>query len=360
MSQIDARSTAIRVSADSKTRRALRTLGGLVALGFACAATPNSAHAQSEVVGWGSHVADSAWNQEPFIDVAVGGYHTLARRADGSAVAWGLNNYLQCAVPALAPGVTYTAIAAGGLHSVALRSDGTVVVWGRSTEGQANVPPLPPGVMYTAIAAGRYFVAAVRSDGALVQWGATVGGVPALPAGVSYVGVSCSVSHSLGLRSDGSVVGWGLDFYGECTPPPLPPGVSYVEVACGWNFSLARRSELGYRISRRTGRSLLASVQQVGTDGTSTLPPVTFTYAETNAPTYAVATNNANTGHRLCIHGHPWTCVSIDVGDRLRDRRRSRRLYVGGYQGVPPILRRPSVDNARPNCPTVRLLPDTA
>ncbi|MBI3319452.1 MAG: VCBS repeat-containing protein, partial [Candidatus Omnitrophica bacterium] len=44
--------------------------------------------------------------------------------------------------------------------------------------------------------------------------------------------------------------------------------------------SLARRYDLTYATSTRTGRSLLTSVTQVGSDGTTTLPPSTFTYQQ--------------------------------------------------------------------------------
>ena len=61
-------------------------------------------------------------------------------------------------------------------------------------------------------------------------------------------------------------------------------------------FSLVRRYDFSYRQSQRTGRSLLASVRQTGTDGTTALPPVNFTYTETNTPAYVITNNNLNSG----------------------------------------------------------------
>ncbi len=51
---------------------------------------------------------------------------------------------------------------------------------------------------------------------------------------------------------------------------------------------LAMRYNLSYRQSARTGQSLLGGVTQVGSDGATALPPRTFTYQETDSPTYSV------------------------------------------------------------------------
>ena len=48
-------------------------------------------------------------------------------------------------MPALPGGLTYVEIAAGGHHTVARRSDGSVVAWGCNNYGQCNVPALPAG-----------------------------------------------------------------------------------------------------------------------------------------------------------------------------------------------------------------------
>ena len=52
-------------------------------------------------------------------------------------------------VPALPPGVSYTAAAAGGSRTVLLRSDGAAVAFGFSGDGQTDVPELPPGLACT-------------------------------------------------------------------------------------------------------------------------------------------------------------------------------------------------------------------
>ncbi len=50
-------------------------------------------------------------------------------------------------------------------------------------------------------------------------------------------------------------------------------------------LALARRYALAYTTSARTGRSLLASITQIGSDGATSLPPTTFTYTQ-DPPTY--------------------------------------------------------------------------
>jgi hypothetical protein len=193
-----------------------------------------------------------------YTEVSAGGYfeylllfaqyagHSVALRSDGSVVAWGRDLHGQCSVPPLPTGVEYVEIAAGGLHTVARRSDGTVVTWGYDGEGQCRVPALPAGLEYVEIAAGTMHTLARRSDGSVVAWGQNGVGqcsVPALPAGLTYVEIAAGEYHSLAQRSDGSVVAWGDNSLGQCNVPGLPPGLSYVEIAAGVQYSVARRSD---------------------------------------------------------------------------------------------------------------------
>jgi len=209
------------------------------------------ARAQSQLVVWGScQVGECTVPALPpgltYTAVASGGFQMLALRSDGSAVAWGANDYGQCNVPALPPGLTYVEVAAGGQHGLALRSDGSAVAWGRSDLGQCNVPALPPGLGYVEVAAGWMSSFARRSDGAIVAWGDNSQAqcnVPALPAGLSYSEIAAGYAHVVARRSDGSAVAWGANSFGQCSVPALPPGLSYVEVAAGDHHSAARRSD---------------------------------------------------------------------------------------------------------------------
>ena len=126
----------------------------------------------------------------------------MARRSDGSVVAWGDNVYGQCNVPALPPGSPTSRSRRALGHTVARRSDGSVVAWGDNGYGQCNVP--------------------------------------ALPAGLTYVEVAAGDAHTVARRSDGSVVAWGDNDSGQCNVPALPPGLSYVEVSASLYGTVAR------------------------------------------------------------------------------------------------------------------------
>src|SRR5436853_3221033 len=129
---------------------------------------PSLVPAQTYVRGWGQQVFDSRLNEQAFVDLEAGSFHTVARRSDGSVVVWGSNGFGLCNVPALPVGLTYVGIAAGAYHSAALRSDGSVVAWGNNATGECNVPVLPGGLVYVEVAAGANYTVARRSDGSVV------------------------------------------------------------------------------------------------------------------------------------------------------------------------------------------------
>ena len=220
-----------------------RGLRAFAITGLACLVLTGAARGQSGVKGWGSTVFDSGWSSETaFVEVAAGDGHTVARRSDGSVVAWGDNQYGQCDVPALPAGLTYVEVAAGVYHTVARRSDGSVVAWGLY-QGQYNVPALSAGLIYVEVKAGGWYTLARRSDGSVVAWGDNGYGqcnVPVLPAGLTYVEVAAGTFHALARRSDGSVVAWGDNYNGQCDVPVLPVGLTYVEIAAGDAHSVAR------------------------------------------------------------------------------------------------------------------------
>jgi alpha-tubulin suppressor-like RCC1 family protein len=101
-----------------------------------------------------------------YVDVAAGGYHCLAVKADGTLIAWGDNDYGQCDVPV----GTYQAVDAGYLFSAALRTDGSLAAWGLDQYGE--VSEVPAGNDFVDVWCGMYYGVAKRADGSLVYWGA--------------------------------------------------------------------------------------------------------------------------------------------------------------------------------------------
>lgn len=97
--------------------------------------------------------------------LAVGFYHTVGLKADGTVLATGRSDEGQCSVSAWT-GVT--AVACGAYHTVGLRSDGTVLATGRNDEGQCNVSEWTDVV---AVACADYNTLALLADGTVLTTG---------------------------------------------------------------------------------------------------------------------------------------------------------------------------------------------
>ena len=129
--------------------------------------------------------------------LAVGFYHTVGLRPDGSVAACGDNSFGQCDVGALHD---VSAVAAGAYHTVALHADGTVSAVGRGSEGQCDT------------AAWRHVAAVAASDYA--TFGLTTGGELLCAGFYDYrepeswgglTSVSGGSYNLAALREDGSV-----------------------------------------------------------------------------------------------------------------------------------------------------------
>ena len=163
--------------------------------------------------------------------LAVGFYHTLGLKADGSVLACGDDSFGQCQVGSWRE---IAAVAAGGWHSLGLRRDGTVVAVGRNTEGQCDTAGWT-GVVQIAttdyasfglcadgtvlcagfdnayelldwtdirqLCGGSYGLAALRSDGSVLA----SPHVPGADALEHLAGLALSSGYAAGLRADGRV-----------------------------------------------------------------------------------------------------------------------------------------------------------
>ena len=187
------------------------------------------------------------------------GYHSLARRNDGTVWSFGLNNYGQIGDDTTtnrlypvqvkdATGTGYlsniTMIAAGSEHSLALDSNGAIWSWGMGIYGQMGngaavskkLPVQAEGVSLngvTKIASRSDHSLALKNDGTLWAWGrgnyGQLGdnaiGIKTVPAqvkdiaGTGYItGVTAidgGSNTTLAITNGGLVWGWGYDAYGQ-------------------------------------------------------------------------------------------------------------------------------------------------
>lgn len=267
-------------------------LAGVAALAcgsdFTCAVAAGGA-----VVSWGHPSRPAApVGLTQVQQIAIGGIinefgnsaHVVARRADGTVVAWGANTDGQCNVPASM--ISATKVAAGNGFSMALLANGKIAVWGGSGPGYewgmtryvdspivdvsasheghclgrlANggvvgwgpnvtavlgqaAPPADLGPVTQVCAALGSFSLALTASGQVRVWGSPIGGINVQPPmGLNGVtAISGGYAHGLALRANGSVVAWGWNSYGQCNvPAALGP---FAGVAAGEIHSAAVRS----------------------------------------------------------------------------------------------------------------------
>ena len=172
------------------------------------------------------------------VQIAGGGYHSLALKADGTVVAWGNNQYGQTTIPDGLNNVVQ--IAAGYVHSFALKADGTVVAWGSNLSGQTNIPAGINNVVQIAVGGSHNIV--LKVDGTVDAWGINWAGQTSIPAGLNnVVQIAGGFSHSMALKIDGTVVAWGDNFFKQTT---IPVGINNVtQIALAYRDNIAIKAD---------------------------------------------------------------------------------------------------------------------
>ena len=171
--------------------------------------------------------------------LAVGFYHTVGMKPDGTVLAAGRNSEGQCNVSGW---TDVKQVDCGAYHTAALKADGTVVCTGRNDEGQCETGGWTDVVQ---VVCTDYNTVGLKSDGTIVSAGyqafselsgwqhiVSIGGGSYAVCGVSESGqvlsshasmrsedmadvitVDVSTGYCVGLRSDGTLL---------CTVRPLP------------------------------------------------------------------------------------------------------------------------------------------
>jgi alpha-tubulin suppressor-like RCC1 family protein len=183
-------------------------------------------------------------------DIAIGYYHTVALKSDGTLWACGRNNFGQLGdgtstdrhtFVSIMPAVSdWSGVATGYYHSIAVRQNGTLWGWGRNNYGQIgdstttnkNVPTQEAlgDTDWETVASGYNHSLALKNDGSLWGWGynnyAMIGdgtrtsrSTPTQEASsaTDWVALDGGNYHSLALKSDGTLWGWGYNNYGQLT-----------------------------------------------------------------------------------------------------------------------------------------------
>jgi alpha-tubulin suppressor-like RCC1 family protein len=178
--------------------------------------------------------------------VAAGARHSLALLGNGTAMAWGDDEFGQLGdgedetvrpVPVAVSDLSgASALAAGADHSLALLGNGTVMAWGENEFGQlgtgnlqeSDVPVAVKGLSgVVAVAAGGNHSLALLKSGTVMAWGENESGelgdgntkqsdVPVAVKGLSgVVAVAAGGDFSLALLKSGTVMAWGDDEAGQ-------------------------------------------------------------------------------------------------------------------------------------------------
>ena len=202
-----------------------------------CLATAAHAQSGSTVFAYGANEHGQCEARQVVVGAVQvsAGDHSVAMRADGSIVAWGLNDSGQCNVPVNLGPVAF--IGTGLNHTLAGMRDGTVRAWGQNTDGQCNVPPgLNDAIQ---VEGGWKQSAALRKNGTVIAWGSNQFNMSTVPQGlVGVTQISLRWAHGVALKNDGTVAGWGSNFAGEGTVPTGLSGVKQISAGAYHNIVL--------------------------------------------------------------------------------------------------------------------------
>jgi|GEM_PF-921742 len=203
--------------------------------------------------------------------VALGGYHSLGIKSDGTLWEWGGDD----PTDKTGTDTDWSAISAGYYYTLALKRDGTLWSWGYNEYGQLgdgttndrynNPARIGSDTDWAAISTGYYHSLALKSDGSLWAWGRNVSGQlgdgtttnksspTRVGADTDWAYISAGGwGHSLAIKSDGTLWAWGCNDSGQLgdgtttsktSPVKIGTDTDWVAVSGGYYYSLALKSD---------------------------------------------------------------------------------------------------------------------
>lgn len=177
------------------------------------------------------------------LQMAGGRAHTLALLEDGTAWAWGDNQYGQLgdgtlidrsAPVRVALDVPIAAVAAGSNHSVALTQDGDVYTWGANDRGQLGetrrwaTDACPPGYFVVEEHRENFFVPRIVITKAVKRDATCDYRAPTLQASA----IAAGADHTLALTANG-VMSFGFDNHGQLGEQHKDDGTELVKTVTG-------------------------------------------------------------------------------------------------------------------------------
>ena len=222
-----------------------------------------------------------------WIQVNGGSNHSLGLRANGTAWAWGLNTFgrlgdgtvvSRSSPVSVVGGYTdWIQVSGGGANSVGLRANGTAWAWGANDFGRlgddtAVSRSSPVSVVggftdWIQVSAGDSHSLGLRANGTAWAWGWGLNGrlgdgtiitrsspVSVIGGFTDWIQVSAGGSHSLGLRANGTAWAWGPGTAGglgdgtiitKSSPVSVVGGFTdWIQVSGGSSYGLALRRAL--------------------------------------------------------------------------------------------------------------------
>lgn len=222
------------------------------------------------VAAWGDYEYDNCGVVPGYIrakDLAVGNFHTLILKTDGTVYGAGDSSLAGCAPPGMEDTV-FEQIATSNSYNVGLTLDGSVISWDTGSVFPMPDDPgtikqvaldryygypgfllndgsvftlddafgIPEGMSAKKIVGGGHFIAILKTDGSVgvyyAGWDTDYYGVTLVPPGLTAKDIAAGENHVAVIRTDGSVVCWGDNSYGQCI---VPDGIRAISITAGYD-----------------------------------------------------------------------------------------------------------------------------